>query len=77
MSKNMDASRNAEPYVAYREPNPLVKSKPWAFVSLTHPDSERGRQGITRVLHSGYSTKKRAQEMADVERRIAELDGLI
>lgn len=63
-------------YVAYKEENPLVKSRPWAFLIQVNPESPRGRNGITESSRSGFRTKKEAQESADAYRRVAEFYGM-
>lgn len=64
-------------YTAYKQENPLYKSKPWAFNIKTHPESELGKKGIRSHVWGGYATKKAAQSAADTHKRIAEIKGII
>lgn len=33
-------------YTAYKQENPWYKSKPWAFNTKTHPESELGKKVV-------------------------------
>lgn len=61
-----------EPYVAYKEDAPLVKSRPWAFVARVDPESKLGKRGVKTSVWNGYRTKKDAQSAADAHRRAEE-----